>query len=171
MDVVEKVTLDVYQQQRQQCEANKREVIESNWSVTTKSGNARLVRNVIPDSIPEDPTEEYSSIGVRYVEWDKFMRLSSTKKSSKKNGETLQPSLELFLMLRPGDWKKQLIQLNDEILKDHKNRSKNKAGARPIRPVSQEEFFIFIGIIVFAGAAEKGGKNLYEGEKDSRKKE
>ena len=103
MDVVEKVTLDVYQQQRQQCEANKREVIESNWSVTTKSGNARLVRNVIPDNIPEDPTEEYSSIGVRYVEWDKFMRLSSTKKSSKKNGETLQPSLELFLMLRPGD--------------------------------------------------------------------
>jgi hypothetical protein len=43
MDVVEKVTLDVYQQQRQQCEANKLEIIESNWSVTTKSGNAELV--------------------------------------------------------------------------------------------------------------------------------
>jgi hypothetical protein len=169
MDVVEKVTLDVYQQQRQQCEANKLEIIESNWSVTTKSSNAELVWNVIPDCIPEDPTEEYSSIGVRDVEWDKFKRLSSTIKSSKKNGETLQPYLELFLMLWPGDWKKQLIQLNDEILKDYKNRSKNKAGARPIRPVSQKEFFIFIGIIVFAGAAGKGGKNLFEGEKDRQK--
>jgi len=95
MDVVEKVTLDVYQQQRQQCEANKLEIIESDWSVTTKSGNAELVWNVIPDCIPEDPTEEYSSIGVRDVEWDKFKRLSSTIKSSKKNGEFLQPYLEI----------------------------------------------------------------------------
>jgi hypothetical protein len=95
MDVVENVTLDVYQQQRQQCEANKLEIIESDWSVTTKSGNAELVWNVIPDSIPEDPTEEYSSIGVRDVEWDKFKRLSSTIKSSKKNGEFLQPYLEI----------------------------------------------------------------------------
>jgi hypothetical protein len=168
-DMFENVTLDVYQQQRKQCEEKKLEIIESNWSVATKSGNAELVWKVIPDSIPDNPAEEFSSIGVRDFDWENFRRLSSNIKSSKKTTETVQPYLELFLLLWPGDWKKQLIQLNDEIQKDFKNKSKNKAGVRPIRPVTPNEFLVFIGIIIFAGAVGKGGKNLFEGEKDRQK--
>jgi hypothetical protein len=35
-DVVENITLDAYQQQRQECEATKLQLIESSWSVTCK---------------------------------------------------------------------------------------------------------------------------------------
>ncbi len=56
-DVVENVTLDVYQWQWQECEAKKLQIIESNWSVKTKSGNAELVWTVAPDSIPENPPQ------------------------------------------------------------------------------------------------------------------
>jgi hypothetical protein len=77
--------------------------------------------------------------------------------------------LELFLTLWPGDWKKQLIQLNDEILKDYKNRSKNKAGARPIRPVSQKEFFMVL--LSLQGLQEKEAKTCLKGRKIGRKKE
>jgi hypothetical protein len=37
--------------------------------------------------------------------------------------------------------------------------SKNKVDVHPLRPITQHEFFIFIGIIIFSGAIGKGGKN------------
>jgi hypothetical protein len=168
-DVVENVTLDVYQRQRQECEAKKLEIIESNWCVTMKSGNSELVWTAVPDSIPENPPQEFSSIGVRNINWDRFNNLSSIIKFSKKDAEIPQPFLELFLLLWPGDWKQQLAQLNEEILKEYRTKSKNKVGVRPIRPVTQREFFVFIGIIIFSGAVGKGGKNLFEKEQDRRK--
>jgi hypothetical protein len=42
-DVVENITADVYQQRWLECEAIKLQLIESNWTVTTKSGNSELV--------------------------------------------------------------------------------------------------------------------------------
>jgi hypothetical protein len=66
-DVVENVILDVYQRQQQECEEKKLEINESHWCVKTKSGNAELVWTVAPDSIPENPPQEFSSIGVRNV--------------------------------------------------------------------------------------------------------
>jgi hypothetical protein len=56
-DVVENVTLDMYQQQHQECEAKKLEIIESNWCVKTKSGKAELVWTVVSDSTPENPPQ------------------------------------------------------------------------------------------------------------------
>jgi hypothetical protein len=56
--------------------------------------------------------------------------------------------------------------LNDEIVKEYRTKSKNKVGVRPIRPVTEREFSIFIGIIIFSGAVGKGGKNLFEKEQD-----
>jgi hypothetical protein len=76
-DVVENVTFDMYHQQQQECDANKLQIIESNWCVKTKSGNAELVWTVAPDSIPENPSQEFSSLGVRNVNWDRFTSLSS----------------------------------------------------------------------------------------------
>ena len=80
----------------------------------------------------------------------------------KKDGEAPQPFLDLFLLLWPGDWKQQLAQMNEEILKEYKTKSKNKFGVHSIRPVTPREFFIFIGIIIFTGAVGKGGKQLFE---------
>jgi hypothetical protein len=76
--------------------------------------------------------------------------------------------LELFFALWPGDWKQQLTQLNDEILTEYRMKSKNKVGICPIPPVTQRDFFIFIDII-FSGAVGKGGKNLFEKERDRQK--
>ncbi len=169
LDVVENVTLDVYQWQQQECEAKKLQIIESNWCIKTKSGNAELVWTVAPDSIPENPPQEFSSLGVRNVNWDCFTSLSSIIKYSQKDAEIPQPFLELFLVLWPGDWKQQLAQLNDEIIQEYRTKSKNKVGVRSIRPVTQREFFIFIGIIIFSGAVGKGGNNLFEKEQDRQK--
>jgi hypothetical protein len=63
-DVVENVALDVYQWQQQECEPKKLHIIDSNWRVKTKSGNAELVWTVTPDSIPKNPLQEFSSLGV-----------------------------------------------------------------------------------------------------------
>jgi hypothetical protein len=59
--------------------------------------------------------------------------------------------------------------LNDEIIKEYRTKSKNKVGVCPIRPVTQCEFFIFIGTIISSGAVGKGGKNLFEKEQDRQK--
>ncbi len=72
-------------------------------------------------------------------------------------------------LLWPRDWKQQLVQLNEEILKEYRTTSKNKVGFHPIRPVTQREFFIFIGIIIFSGTVWKGGKNMFEKEQDRQK--
>jgi hypothetical protein len=95
--------------------------------------------------------------------------LSAIIKKSKTDGEALQPFLELFLLLWPGDWERQLAQMNEEILKEYKMKSKNKVGVRSIRPVTPREFFIFIGIIIFSGAVGKGGKQLIEKQCDRQK--
>ena len=42
------------------------QLIESKWSVTTKSGDSDFIWTVVPDSVPsERPYEEFSSDGVR----------------------------------------------------------------------------------------------------------
>ena len=60
--------------------------------------------------------------------------------------------------------------MNEEILKEYKMKSKNKVGIHSVRPVTQREFFIFIGIIIFLGAVGKGGKQLFEKQCDRQKK-
>ncbi len=67
-----------------------------------------MVWAVTPEGIPsENPSEEFSSIGIRNVKWEKFNLLSSIAKIGKKNIEMPQPYYH-FLSLWPGDWKKQL---------------------------------------------------------------
>jgi hypothetical protein len=49
---------------------------------------------------------------------------SSLKKES--SSERPYPFLELLLLLWPGDWKKQLSQLNAAILTEYGNKAKHK---------------------------------------------
>jgi len=83
-DLMENVTPDVHQQRRLECENNKLQLIESNWSVTTKSGNCELKWYVTPDSIPlESPFKEFPSIGIRNVNWEKFNSLWTKDKATR----------------------------------------------------------------------------------------
>jgi hypothetical protein len=59
-----------------------------------------------------------------------------------------QPFFDLFLLLWPGDWKKQLAQLNEAIAKDFAAKSKNKVGVRRIKPISESEFLVLLSYLV-----------------------
>ncbi len=162
-EVMENVTADVYQQWWLKCKNIKLQFIESNWSVTTKSGNCELVGLVKQDSIQlESPSNESSSIGIRNINWEKCNLLQAKNKVTK--SEISQPYLDLFLTLWPGDWKKQLIQFNKVIESKYNTKSKNKVGVCRSKKVTKKIFFIIFHIIIFFGAIGKGGKLLFEKE-------
>jgi hypothetical protein len=80
-----------------------------------------LTWTIVPDSIAEVPPVEFENMGVRDTDWEMFDALSEyAKASAKKKEESVEkphPFLDLFLMLWPGDWRKQLNQLNYTIEK------------------------------------------------------
>jgi hypothetical protein len=159
-DVVENLTADAHQQKRQECESKKLELIQTSWAVTCKSRNTALVWTVVPDSIAEEPPIEFSSIGVREMEWGKFDALASYAKASTKSQLTMErpfPYLDLFITLWPGDWRSQLQQMNCAIERDYQQKSKHKHSVRHVKPVTAHEFFVFLGIIIVSGATGKGG--------------
>ena len=171
-DVVENITSDVYQQWRQECERKKLELFETSSPVTCKSGGNELVWSITPDSIVEEPPVEFPTIGVREIEWGKFSDLAAFGKASVKGKPTMerpQPYLDLCLTLWPGDWRSQLQQLNSAIEKDYQNKAKHKHSVRQIKPVSPNEFFVFIGIMIMSGAAGKGGRRLFEKQSERLK--
>jgi hypothetical protein len=77
--------------------------------------------------------------------------------------------MDLFLLLWPGDWNRQLQQMNEVIEREFKKKSKHKHSARQIKPVSAYDFFVFLGNIIISGAVGKGGKALFEKETDRLK--
>ncbi len=63
--------------------------------------------------------------------------------------------MDLFLLLWPGDWNKQLQQMNEAIDRKYKKKSKHKHSVRQIKPVSPYEFFVFLGIIMCSKILQK----------------
>ncbi len=112
-------------------------------------------------------------MGVQDMDWENFDALSEyAKASTKKKLESVEkpnPYLDLFLLLWPGNWRKQLHKLNCAIEKDFKSKSKHKHSIQHIKSVTANDFFIFIGIIIISGAFGKGGKLLFEKESDRLK--
>ncbi len=171
-DVVENITSDIYQQRHQECKRKKQELIETSSPVTCKSGGNELVWSITPDSIVEEPPVEFPTIGVREIEWGKFSDLAAFGKASVKGKPTMerpQPYLDLCLTLWPGDWRSQLQQLNSAIEKDYQNKAKHKHSVRQIKPVSPNEFFVFIGIMIMSGVAGKGRQRLFEKQSERLK--
>jgi hypothetical protein len=123
-DVAENITANVHQQHHNECEVEKLELIESNWCIMTKFGNVELKWNIVPDSIPEYSDKEFESLGIRTMDWTQFRELCNMAKSGKMKDRMLQPFFGIFLLLWPGDWKKQLAQLNEAIAKDYAAKSK-----------------------------------------------
>lgn len=152
----------------------KEKLIEENFTV--KKG--RVTWRVCRDSVPDASILEFKTLGIREVIWSKFQYLSEKlKKKSSTRGQNLfstptksnttklpTPFLDLFLALWPGDWQQQLHQMNDLIKKEQEKSRKNQSNknSRKVREVTPNEFFVFIGIIVVAAAAQTGGKNLYQ---------
>jgi hypothetical protein len=84
---------------------------------------------VVPDAISKSPPTEFQNIRFQEMDRDKFSRLSSYAKASTENkisAENPQPFIDLFLLLWPGDWKKELQQMNKVIKWDCKKKSKHK---------------------------------------------
>ena len=69
---------------------------------------------------------------------------------------------DLLLTLWPGDWRKQLSNLNKEILMLADKRKSNKKKSRTTKFVTEHEFWAFIGIIISAAATGKEGKGIYD---------
>ncbi len=156
---MENITADVYQQQWLKCKNVKLQLIESNRSVTTKSGNCKLGWSVTPDSA------HWKALLKNSPPW--VIEMSTGRSSNQKwNSATLFGSFSYSL---PGDWKKQFSQLSKAIESKYKTMSKNKAGVCCIKQVTEEEFFIFFGTIIFSGAIGKGGKLFFEKEAERQK--
>jgi len=78
------------------------------------------------------------------MEWDKFNRLSSYAKAfTKSKGNSLeksQPFMDLFILLWPVDWKKQLQQLNEAIERDYKKKQSINILSAKLRQFQQTNF-------------------------------
>ena len=168
-----------YQNKRNAAEEEKQQMINNNYTITKKHAASRksMTWRVIKQSLPETTTNEYEKLGVRGVDWTKFEKVKDNIKdrARKKKGSCASPSaatkncmpfLDLFLTLWPGDWQEQLKQLNLLMQKEYSNKRKNGKGPKKINPVTPNEFLMFIGILIAAGPAGQGGKNLYQFDED-----
>jgi hypothetical protein len=127
-------------------------------ALVAQSEAQAYIWTLVEDSEPElaNPTpEEYiDGIGLVGFDFDAAFKDHSNKEYS-------YPYLKLLQKMWPGDWKQQQRQLNIKIAAENTSNSGNK-NWRDINPVSQQEWWVFIGILISAGPQGKGGKKLWE---------
>lgn len=166
---------DVHRQKWNSYLEEKEKLIVEEWSV--KKG--RVTWKTCRDSMPNNNISEYKTMGIREIEWSKFQKLSDGLKqkvnaseeassnlfnnpTTKLDSKLPTPFLDLFLLLWPGDWQQQVQQCNFLIKKEQERARKNRIKLKKIREISENEFLVFIGVIIIAGATNTGGKNLYD---------
>jgi hypothetical protein len=104
----------------------------------------------VPPSVPESQALQLHNIGIREMEGDKFNRLCFYAKvsvKSKSNEEKPHLFIDLFLLLCPGDWKKQLQQMNEPIEREFKRvqkKSRHKHSVRHFKPIFAYDYFDFL---------------------------
>jgi hypothetical protein len=104
------------------------------------------------------------------MNWKKFTDLKDKMKQHTRETRvdttipylSISPFFDLFLLLWPGDWKNQLNNLNVQIVTKNESNRRNQSRHRAIALVSDNEFFVFIGIMIAAAPAGKGGAALFE---------
>jgi hypothetical protein len=69
------------------------------------------------------------------------------------------PYLKLLQKMWPGEWQQQLRQLNIKIAAEN---ATGGSARQKIKEVSEQEWWIFIGVLISAGPQGKGGKKLWE---------
>jgi hypothetical protein len=71
-----------------------------------------------------------------------------------------RPYLKLLQKMWPGNWEQQLRQLNNKAAAE--NATHSGKNWREIHPVSKQEWWVFIGVLISAGPQGKGGNKLWE---------
>ena len=125
--------------------SNSRESV--NWKVISNVSNSQSVFQ-----------NEFEEVGVKDFDF------ANTTEWHKRNKRT--NFLDLLIHLWPGDWREQLRRLNLRIRLD--NRVKKQAGRmrypRLIKEISENEFWIFWGIMLSARTYGRKGGNLWDKE-------
>jgi hypothetical protein len=115
------------------------------------------VWTLVEDSEPydTDPAPEEYQDGIGLVGFD-FPELFKPETA----GHAYNfPYLLLLQKMWPGDWRQQLRQLN---LKIEATNAAERGKGKKINGVSEQEWWVFIGIIISAGPQGKGGNKLWE---------
>lgn len=164
---------DKYERCRIEAKAHRDRLISERFTVEKKSGNKVVKWMIVEDSEPDRVFAEYSKVGVRDINWEDFTTKYAEGKPAGGNGKKRKlskkrfPYSSLFRALWPGDWKKQLEEINMRVESENK---KVKSGGAKVRLVSEREFWRFIGIMVAAGPLRKGGKHLFGEAADKHKR-
>ena len=135
-------------------EQEKSELIGMN--ITTSKGLTWKVRNDIEVDETVDDIEQIVGI--------KFFDFNDRPVKGPCRGQQRINFLQLLIHLWPGNWKSQLVKLNEYIDGDNKERTRMSRHGRvkKVKEVTEREFWIFWGVMLVARIEGKPGGQLWE---------
>jgi hypothetical protein len=128
--VYDNESYNIHLQRQLTAQVEKQSLVLQNWSVTKVDNktNKSITWKICENHIPTENVVEYDVIGVRGVHWGRFAVLKNCLKAKCNTKENrsgpdakrgiemhITPYFDLLLTLWPGDWKKQLTNLNNQI--------------------------------------------------------
>lgn len=127
---------------------------------------------VVDDPIITNAPVEYGEVGLVGFDWNMF----SDENIDEKSGHPYKyPFLALLKVLWPGNYTRQIQNMNNFIEKENKrkqeagNRSKSTSAKKKINEIrGEQEFWVFIGILIYAGAIKKKGCQLWEHKQQNK---
>ena len=148
--VLEGEEKEKYQEMRRQYELEKEALLNHGYRVTCKDKREwEMVANSKPEP-GRDPGEEHEFVGVKGF---KFDRLNPENKMTDKHA-----LLDLWHILSPGDPEEHLRNMNKRI-------SYRQKKGEIIAHISEHEYWVFIGLLIIAGALNTGGEKLWATKK------
>ncbi|CAB9527834.1 unknown protein [Seminavis robusta] len=119
------------------------------------------VWKIVEDSEPDsEEMEDYDTIGLVGFDFTRF--------SEQKIEETIDtlayeyPFMKLLQYMWPGNPKEQVVLMNKAI--DVENEDRKKKKRQLVKPVTEHEYWKFIGVLISAAAFRLGGHQLWEKE-------
>ena len=144
---------------------SKSSLIGTKVNVTSKSNRCQPLTWIVRDDVKKqdvDCATEYERVGVMKFNFNKQQKWHGLKKYAARIN-----FLELLINLWPGNWKSQLDALNELIHFDNNEKMVVKRGGRlsnnnkPMSPISDNEFWIFWGLILVARTHGRRG-NIWD---------
>jgi hypothetical protein len=134
-------------------------------SLVQSSEQEAYVWKLVSDSEPDQAmaTEEY-------VDGTGFVGFNFTDEFREAPDEAYNfPYLTLFQKMWPGDWRQQLRQHNVKIGADNSmGIAAAKKNFKKVNLVTENEWWVFLGVLVSAGPHGKGGVKLWEKRREGR---
>ena len=142
----------------------------TNTKTPHRTSDLELIRRVdaiewtiVADPVIENPPSEYANVGLVGFDWTMFSEEQIRTDQDGTPPPYNFPFLTLFKVLWPGDYREQIQNMNKWI--SDENKRLKASNGKTIRDVNEQEFWKFIGILIFAGAVKKKGCQLWEPEK------